>query len=338
MNSYERFMNRMQGNPVDRPPNFDIMMQFAVHFIDQPLRPYYQDYRKLVEANMAVLEAFDLDLVQAISDPYRETDDFGAQIEYPEDDLPLSLIPLLADPKDLATLKSPDPHTGKRMSDRLEAIRLFREKVGGIVPIMGWVEGGLALAADLRGISNLMMDLYERPQWVLELLEQCVEVQIAFARAQVEAGADIIGLGDAVASQINPGMYRQFARPYEQRIFEAVHAAGGLGRLHICGNTSRILTDMAESGADIVDVDWMVDIDKAAAAFVDKVVFLGNFDPVVVMLQGSPHQVYDSVTDCLIRGGDRAISGAGCEIPDATPHENLQAQARALRDYGAAIN
>lgn len=336
MNSYERFMNRMAGKPVDRPPNFDIMMQFAVHYVGQRLRPYYLDYRKLVEANMAVLVDFELDLVQAISDPYRETDDFGAQIEYPEDDLPMSLIPLLADPADLATLKSPDPYTGKRMSDRLEAIRLFRETVGGSVPIMGWVEGGLALAADLRGISNLMMDLYYRPEWVLELLEQCVEVQIAFARAQVEAGADIIGLGDAVASQVNPAMYRQFALPYERRIFAAVRQAGGVSRLHICGNTSRILDDMAASGADIVDVDWMVDIDRAAAAFTGKVVFLGNFDPVVVMLQGSPQEVYDAVTDCLVRGGDRAISGAGCEIPDATPHENLRAQARALRDYGVA--
>lgn len=335
MNSYERFLNRLQGKPVDRPPNFDIMMQFAVHYVGQPLRPYYHDYRRLVEANMAVLEAFDLDLVQAISDPYRETDDFGAQIEYPEDDLPMSLIPLLADPADLATLKSPDPYTGKRMSDRLEAIRLFREKVGGTVPIMGWVEGGLALAADLRGISSLMMDLYQRPEWVLELLEQCVEVQMAFAKAQVEAGADIIGLGDAVASQIKPAMYRQFAQPYEQRIFKGVHEAGGIGRLHICGNTSRILSDMAESGADIVDVDWMVDIDQATTAFAGKVVFLGNFDPVAVMLQGSPEEVYAAVTDCLVRGGERAISGAGCEIPDGTPHENLRAQARALREYGA---
>lgn len=336
MNAYERFANRLAGQPVDRPPNFDIMMQFAVHYVKQPLRAYYRDYRCLVEANLAVLEAFDLDIVQAISDPYRETHDFGASIEYPPDGLPLSVVPLLADPDDLFALKTPDPYTGERMSDRLHAIRLFREQVGGEVPIMGWVEGALALAADLRGVSNLMLDLYYRPQWVEELLERCVEVEIAFAKAQVAAGADIIGLGDAVASQINPQMYRQFALPYERRIFTAVAEAGGVSRLHICGNTSRILADMAASGADIVDVDWMVDIDQAAAAFAGHAAFLGNFDPVAVMLQGTPDQVYQAVTDCLQRGGSRAFSGAGCEIPDATPHENLHAQTRALRDYGAA--
>ena len=334
MNSYERFRNRLAGKPVDRPPNFDIMMAFGVRYLGRTLLPYYKDYRQLVDANMAILEAFDLDIVQAISDPYRETHDFGAIVEYPEDDLPMSLIPLIAEPEDLAKLKSPDPYTSERMSDRLEAIRLFREKVGGEVPIMGWVEGGLAQAADLRGISNLMMDLYDRPEWVHELLERCVEVEIAFAKAQVEAGADIVGVGDAVASQVNPKMYRKFAQPYERRIFDAIHEAGGVGRLHICGNTTRILDDVAESGADIVDVDWMVDIDKAAAAFEGKVALLGNFDPVVVMLQGTPDEVYTAVTDCLNRGGSRTFSGAGCEIPDATPHENLKAQARALRDYG----
>ena len=126
------------------------------------------------------------------------------------------------------------------MSDRLEAIRHFRRQAGGRVPIMGWVEGALAEAADLRGVGTLLTDLYDRPEWVHDLLELCTEVAIAFARAQIAAGADIIGLGDAIASQVSPKVYRQFALPYEQRIFAAVHDASGgrvLARLHICGNT-----------------------------------------------------------------------------------------------------
>jgi MtaA/CmuA family methyltransferase len=220
------------------------------------------------------------------------------------------------------------------MSDRLEAVRLFREQVGGEVPVMGWVEGALAGAADLRGVTNLMTDLYDRPEWVEELLELCTEVEIAFARAQIEAGADIIGLGDAVASQIAPRLYARYALPYEQRIFAAVHEAGALARLHICGNTSKIVDQMARSGADIIDIDWMVDMEAAAQAFGD-IAICGNFDPVAVMLQGTPDDVYAATQNCMRLGGERAISAAGCEIPDGTPHENLRAQARALRDFGA---
>lgn len=332
MKSFERLQARLLGQAVDRPPNFDIFMTMAAHYIGQPLSAYYQDYRVLVAANMAVLEAFELDIVQAISDPFRETADFGAKIEFPDDDLPLCRQPLLARPEDMQRLKAPDPGSGKRMSDRLAALSAFREQVGGQVPIMGWVEGALAQAADLRGVMGLMTDLILRPQWVNELLEICVEVEIAFARAQVEAGADIIGLGDAVASLISPAMYRQFALPYEQRIFAAVHEMGALARLHICGNTSLTVADMVESGADIVDLDWMVDMAAAAAAHGHQVSFCGNFDPVAVMLQGTPQEVYEATQRCMGDGGPRSISAAGCEIPDGTPAENLQAQAQALKE------
>ena len=333
MNSYERMSRRLRGEQVDRAPNFDIMMTFAAHHVGQPLSSYYLDHRILVQANMAVLEDFSLDIVQAISDPYREAADFGLEVEFPEDGLPIRRAPLLKEPGDLDKLRPPEPQTGRRMSDRLAAIRSFREKVGSEVPIMGWVEGALAEAADLRGEGTLLMDLHDRPAWVSDLLELCTQVEIAFARAQVEAGADIIGLGDAIASQVSPRMYRKYALPYEQRIFSAVHEMGALARLHICGNITHLLPHVAESGADILDLDWMVDIRRAAEIFGEYPVICGNFDPVAIMLQGTPEQVQDATLDCLQGGGPRCISAAGCEIPDGTPSENLLAQARALGDF-----
>jgi MtaA/CmuA family methyltransferase len=336
MNSYERVMARIEGQPVDRPPNFDIMMQFAAHYIGQPLAQYYQDYRVLCAANYAVREAFGLDILQAISDPYREAADLGAQVEFPDDGLPICKMPLLAEPGDLNKLRAPEPGSGRRMSDRLEAVRHFHRQAGGRVPVMGWVEGALAEAADLRGVSTLLTDLYDRPGWVRDLLEVCAGVEIAFAAAQVEAGADIIGLGDAIASQVSPKVYRQFALPYEQRISATVHEMGALCRLHICGNTSRILADMAQSGADIIDLDWMVDLGAAAEAFGDRAAICGNQDPVTVMLNGTPEQVRQITLKCMAAGGQRCISAAGCEIPDGTPGANLLAQAAALAEFGRA--
>lgn len=335
MNSYERVMRRLRGETVDRPPNFDIMMTFAAHYIGQPLSRYYLDYRVLCEANLAVQQDFSLDIVQAISDPYREAVDFGLEVEFPEDNLPMCKAPLLTEPASLNKLKPPDPSTGRRMSDRLAAVRYLREQVGGEVPVMGWVEGALAEAADLRGDTALMFDFYDRPEWLHDLLEICTEVAIAFARAQIEAGADIIGLGDAIASQISPKMYQEFALPYEQRIFAAVHEMDALSRLHICGNTTHLLPLMVQSGVNIIDLDWMVDIRLAAETLGDYPVICGNFDPVAIMLQGTPEQVREATLYCLRWGGKRFVSGAGCEIPDKTPHENLLAQTRALQEFGA---
>lgn len=332
MNPYERMTRRLRGEPVDRPPNFDIMMQFAAHYIGQPLSRYYQDYRVLCDANFAVQQDFSLDILQAISDPYREAADWGAEIIFPDDGLPVCENPPLALDTDLSRL-TPPIQPGRRMTDRLEAIRLFRQRAGGEVPIMGWVEGALAEAADLRGVSGLMLDFYDQPEWLESLLEQCAEVAIAFARAQVEAGADIIGLGDAIASQVSAKLYQQYALPYERRIFDAVHEMGALARLHICGDTTHILSLMPQSGADIIDIDWMVDMRAAAEAF-GSIPVCGNFDPLAVALRGTPDQVYQATQHCMQMGGARSFSAAGCEIPDGTPHENLHAQTRALREIG----
>lgn len=332
MNSMERVQAVLNHREPDRVPNFDIMMSFAAHYIGKPLSRYYQDYRVLCEANFAVRDAFQLDILQAISDPYREAADAGLKIEFPEDDLPMNKVPLLQDPNDLRLLSFPAPAEGRRMSDRLEAVRYFSEHAGGEIPVMGWVEGALAEAADLRGITQMMMDLVKRPEWVIELLECCVETGIAFARAQVEAGADIIGLGDAIASQISPTMYRRFALPYEQRIFASVREAGAIPRLHICGNTTRLLADMAHSGAEIFDIDWMVDLQRASEVLPGVV--CGNLDPVVIFLNGRPEQVRDATYANYQAARPKWISGAGCEIPRMTPHQNVHAQAQALQALG----
>lgn len=330
MTSLERLQNVLGARPVDRVPNFDIFMTRAAHHIGAPLSRYYLDHRVLAAANLAVLDDFGLDIVQAISDPYREAADTGLEVTFPDDGLPVSTAPLIVEHSDLARVRFPVAGFGPRMTDRLEAIRVMRAEVGDEVPVMGWVEGALAEAADLRGMSQVMLDLVMSPGWLEELLERCVEVGVAFAEAQVEAGAHIVGLGDAVASQISPAMYREFALPYERRVFEAIKAKGGIGRLHICGNTTHLLGDMAGSGAAIVDVDWMVDLGRAVDTMRDVVV-CGNVDPVAVFLQGTPAQVREAVrANAAAVGGARWVSAAGCEIPDETPAENLLAQREAL--------
>ncbi len=335
MTSLERVRRRLRGQKVDRAPNFDIYMARAAHHVGHPLSQYYLNYRALVEANLAISADFDLDIVQAISDPYREAADMGLEVEFPEDDIPTRKRVLLEKPEDLARLRTVTPADGRRMSDRLDAVRNLADEVGQELVVMGWVEGALALACDLRGDTSLMTDLFDRPEWVDELLELLVEQQIAFAKEQVARGATMIGLGDAIASLVSPKQYRRFALPYEQRIFAAVKEAGAIPRLHICGDTNHLVPDMAQSGAEIVDLDWMVDLGKAAEAFgQDGPAPCGNFDPVAIMLRGTPDEVAAATRACQAAGGPRHFSAAGCEIPDRTPEANMRAHATTLRELG----
>jgi len=84
MNSYERYMNLLHGEEVDLLPRLPILMAFAAKFIGSNYGAFASDYRVLVEANKRCIEHFDFDQVSAISDPYRETQGFGAGCEVPE--------------------------------------------------------------------------------------------------------------------------------------------------------------------------------------------------------------------------------------------------------------
>ncbi len=211
------------------------------------------------------------------------------------------------------------------MLDRVQASALFKERLGGEKLIEGWVEGPCAEGADLRGINNLMLDLMDDPAFVRDLFAFVVEMELRFARAQVEAGVDLIGIGDAAASLVGPALYNEYVWPFEKELVDGIHALGARVRLHICGNTNSILEGMGRLGCDIVDLDFMVPMAAAREKMGPQQVLLGNIDPVRVLRYGTPDDVIAGLRQCHQESGERYIVGAGCEIPRDTPAENVEA-------------
>jgi MtaA/CmuA family methyltransferase len=331
MNGYERVLAMLAGRPVDGLPLLPITMMFAADQIGVKYGEYASDYRRLVEGQLRTAEEFGFDYVSCISDPAREAADCGAAIHYFDDQPPAidENNALLADKKTLARLKVPDPLGGGRMHDRVKAAALFREKVGGQLLIEGWIEGPCAEAADLRGINTLMLDFYDDPVFVRDLFEFIVEMEVEFAKAQVAAGVDVIGVGDAAASLIGPRIYNEFVWPYEKRMFDSLHEMGTRIRLHICGNISRILEPIGRLGCELVDVDYMVSLAQARDEMGPHQVLAGNINPVAVLRNGTPESITEAIAECHRQAGDRYVVAAGCEVPRDTPPENLLA----LRDY-----
>jgi len=135
----------------------------------------------------------------------------------------------------------------------------------------------------------------------------------------------MIGVGDSVASLISPQMYQDYVLPFEKRLFDAIHEAGAAVKLHVCGDISRSIHLMARTGCDIIDIDWMVPVDKSRTLVGPDVTLAGNFDPSAVLLQGSPQDVADAARRCIEMGGRRFILQPGCEVPPGTPEQNLRA-------------
>ncbi|MEO8660868.1 MAG: uroporphyrinogen decarboxylase family protein [Bryobacteraceae bacterium] len=336
MTGRERILAMTAGGKTDHLALMPITMMFAVRHSGVLYGQYARDYRVLVECQLRVAETFGFDYVSAISDPAREASDLGAGIEWFEDQPPAirESEALLGDKSALARLSQPDPLAGPRMSDRVAAVRALREGAGRDHVVEGWVEGPCAMAADLRGMNTLMLDFNDDPAFVRDLFEFTVEMELRFARAQVEAGADLIGVGDAAASLVGPRLYREFVFPYECRLITGLREMGALVRLHICGNTRRILADMGRTGSHIVDLDYPSPLAEARAAMGPSQVLLGNIDPVRALRNVTPEAVEASLESCYADAGPNWIVGAGCEIPVGTPDENVHLMGRFARSHG----
>lgn len=164
---------------------------------------------------------------------------------------------------------------------------------------------------------------------------------ILFLTEAIKAGADLVICGDSSASPdlISPAMYEKYVWAFEKKVFSAIqplcreHNAYSI--LHICGNTTGILDRMAETGADILEIDHKVDLGEAADIVGDRACLMGNLDPTTVLLQGSPELVMQKSKECIekTRGKSRFILGSGCEVPVKTPVENIKAMTQAAQEF-----
>jgi len=325
MTPKERIYAILNGTSYDRPAVTPIFMAWAANYIGRTYRDYYLDADVLAEAQLAVTRAFNLDQASAISDPWREASAYGMEFEYPADGVGKPKDVLIKTRDSLSKLRPLDIENAERTKQRIESVRKMAELVGQTHSVLGWVEGPLAEYADLRGVESAMLDLIDKPEFFVRAGRIIIQNEISFALAQIKAGADMIGVGDAVVSLVAPAMYKEYILPLEQKLFAAIHEAGAAVKLHICGNIKNHIAYMARSGADIIDVDWMVRLDKARELVGPKITLCGNFDPSAVLLQGSSEDVAEAARRCIKAGGERFILMPGCEVPPATPEENIRA-------------
>lgn len=195
------------------------------------------------------------------------------------------------------------------------------------------------MASQLRGVEAILIDLIERPQWVEWLLEYTTQVGLVFGQALVKVGTHAISVGEATCSPsfISPVMYRRFIVPWHERLIKELHQAGcETVIMHICGDSLPIIPDVARTGADMLDIDAVVDPCEAARAAEGQIVFRGNLNPAETLFGGSPELVEEKCRQLLTTvqsgGCARFILSSGCDIPTGTPEENIEAMVRISRD------
>lgn len=163
MTSKERIVASIKGKPYDRVAVTPIFMARAAHFIGRTYRDYYMDGNVLIQAQLAVVRAFNIDQISAISDPWREASAYGLTFDYPEQGVGKPKELLIKEPEDVKKLKPLNIEASERMQQRVHSVAAMAAEIGKTHSVLGWVEGPLAKYSDLRGMEDTMFDLIDKP-------------------------------------------------------------------------------------------------------------------------------------------------------------------------------
>jgi len=235
----------------------------------------------------------------------------------------------------------PDPIRSRQQVDRLtvpdpidktgfvmEIIRTLRRELEGAVPLIGFAGAPWTLAAYMiegggsKNYAQVKRLMYSDPETFHVLLDKIADTIILYLNAQIEAGAQVVQLFDSWAGELSPRDYSEFALPYEQKIFASINRSAP-SIIYINGSGT-FLEQMATCGADVLSIDWRVNLDAARARVGEKFTLQGNLDPCVLL--STPDIVTEKAREVLrAGGGHRHILNLGHGILPMTPVENAQA-------------
>ncbi len=349
LNSLERIMKAISLEETDCLPVAPYMGNYGAKLAGVALGKYCCDGQVMAEAQYEAWKILGQDVVVVQSDNYYIAEGFGATVQHYPDSTPTLAKPAVYDLKDIEKLKVPNPHQDGRMPVYIKAVDLLAARLKDRVAIRACGTGPFSLAGHLLGVEKFLLDLAmaqmepesENARLLRKLMELTTEALFQLAKAELDAGAHIVQAGDSLASTdvISPAMYRDWVFPYEKDFFTRINdyaqEKGAASLLHICGNTSKILSGMAETGAKIIELDHKVSLPEAKKRIGDQVCLMGNLDPTSVLLAGSPQKVTGAAQECIeiaAKGGGY-ILGSGCEVAVNTPLENMVAMIAAARNF-----
>lgn len=203
----------------------------------------------------------------------------------------------------------------------LEALSSLRRQYGDDVAIIGKVMGPWTISYHMAGTENFLLWSAIEPGKIRRFLDALKEVTVLFAKAQFQAGADVVVLADhATGDLVSPKTYQSFLLPVHKELVERI---GGPLILHICGNCADRLRLFVEAGFDGYHFEWQVDAKEAVKAVNREMALVGNVNNPTALLRGTPEDVRKQVRYSIEAGVD--ILAPECAVPLQTPIRNLKA-------------
>jgi uroporphyrinogen decarboxylase len=214
----------------------------------------------------------------------------------------------------------------------LQTYRALPEAAKEQTAVCVGLTGAFSQLGFLLGLEKLLVAMIDQPDTVHRALACRQKAALRQADEICRAGARFIWIGEGMAtgSLISPAMYREFVLPYEQALVQHIRRRGALSLLHICGNTSMMLVEIAQTGADGCDIDAPTDWAAAWEILGSRMCLKGNINPLLFLpehIAGLPPACEDARRVAAGRPG--FILSTGCLVPPGAVPEAFNVMARA---------
>lgn len=263
-----------------------------------------------------------------------EAECFGADISFSDDEVPTVIGRLIHDEEEAESMAVPEVGTA-RSGIYIDAIRKATETICDR-PVLAGMIGPFSLAARLLDVSEIMMDCYDDPDLVYTVLEKCTAFLIEYAKAYKTAGANGILMAEPVAGMLSPTLEKEFSSPYVKRIVDAVQDDDFIVIYHNCGDNVLLMTEsILSNGAAAYHFGNSINMADMLERMPSDVVIMGNVDPAGVLRNGTTETVKEETLRVMNICCSYAnfIISSGCDIPHATPWENIDAFFSAVDEY-----
>jgi [methyl-Co(III) methanol-specific corrinoid protein]:coenzyme M methyltransferase len=327
-----RLLNALRGLPVDRPPVAAVVTGITMPMMTEANAFWpeaHTDVDQLVRLAETIWTQHGIESIKLPFDMAVESEILGATMEWGSQDiLPTELGSAYNHPDEL--IISDDFLDRGRIPIVLQAITRLRRRYESEVAVVASIVGPFTLGAKLFGFDNFFTWLITDPDYVLTIMDRLTELAIKYAAAQVDAGADVILIGEASCSGmlISPDTYRDVVAERHARLCLAISVPS---ILHICGRTARHIPYLLQTGVTGYSFDEGANIDVVRSLLKGKVAMVGYVPTVGTMLDGTPEDVYRAATECLQKGVD--VLAPGCSLPPHTTNANIAALVQAARDW-----
>ena len=342
MTGRERFIATIEGRNEGAPPIW--LMRQAGRYL-----PEYREVRSrhtftemykspdvAVEVTLQPIRRFGFDAAILFSDILVIPEAMGLPLDFPDGGPVFARTVRTAE--DVHALRPVDPE--KDLGFVQEALRILRKELAEETALVGFAGAPYTLASyavEGRGsktFEHVKTMEYREPERFQQLLDRLTDAVIDYLVMQVRAGCDAVQLFDSWGGNLTPPAFQQFALPCARRIFDAVRRAGGRSIYFVLGSAG-MMELVAQSGADVIGIDWHISMPDAIRRVGTDRVVQGNLDPLA--LNAPPARIEAMARDLVIEG--RAARGhivnVGHGLIPSTPIEGVEALVRGVREAPA---